>query len=81
MIEEKSWEDFRNTGLLWWINGLLHMFGWAICFDFVNGEIKRVYPARCKFRGFDEKTNSDGYKKVSEYMLENAKELYKEAID
>lgn len=30
MIERKSWEEFRNAGLLWWINMILHTFGWAI---------------------------------------------------
>lgn len=81
MIEEKSWEDFRDTGMLWWINQLLHTFGWAIVLeiDHKTKELTRVYPARVKFRGFGEKSITEGYKKVSKYMRENAEQLEKEA--
>ncbi|QQP14997.1 hypothetical protein FJQ98_15880 [Lysinibacillus agricola] len=58
---------------------LLHTFGWAIVMEFEDEEIKRVYPARVKFRGFDEDSNTDGYIKVSEYMKENVEQLAKEA--
>lgn len=33
MVVEKSWDEFRNSGLLWWINMILHTFGWAIEVD------------------------------------------------
>jgi hypothetical protein len=33
MVVEKSWDEFRNSGLLWWINMILHTFGWAIAVD------------------------------------------------
>ena len=36
MINRKSWEEFRNSGLLWWINKTLHMFGWAIVVNIEN---------------------------------------------
>jgi hypothetical protein len=26
----KGWEAFRDAGLLWWVNRILHTFGWAI---------------------------------------------------
>lgn len=80
MIEEKTWKDFRESGLFWWMNMILHTFGWAIVVDVnENSEITRVYPARVKFRGFDEKSNTEGYIKVSEYMKENVEQLTKEA--
>ena len=49
MIERKSWEEFRNAGLLWWINMILHTFGWAITVDLKDGKIIDCYPAgwRC----------------------------------
>jgi hypothetical protein len=74
MIEKRTWAEFRRSGFLWWINMILHTFGWAICMDInkETGEIQDVYPARVKFRGFDEKNNSEGYIKVSKYMKENA---------
>ncbi|PAD70590.1 hypothetical protein CHH83_01960 [Bacillus sp. 7586-K] len=79
MIEEKSWKEFRESGLLWFINQTLHLFGWALTIEYKEGQINRVYPARVKFRGFDETTNTDGYKKVSTYLKDNIEELEKEA--
>lgn len=49
MIERKSWEEFRNAGLLWWINMILHTFGWAITVELKDGKIIDCYPARVKF--------------------------------
>lgn len=80
MIKEKSWEEFRYCGLLWWINMILHTFGWAICYDIdTEGNLVKVYPARVKFRGFDNRNNTDGYIKVSQYIKDNATELLKES--
>lgn len=52
-ITPKTWTDFRETGLCLFINQFLHIFGWVLCFDIENGNIKNVFPARTKFRGFD----------------------------
>lgn len=79
MVEKKTWKEFRDSGFLWWVNIILHTFGWSICVDFDNGEIVSAYPARVKYRGFDIKNNTDGYIKVSKYMKENAEELLKES--
>ena len=79
MIEKKSWKEFRDSGFLWWINMVLHTFGWAIVFEMENDEIIEIYPARVNFRGFNEKSNTDGYIKVSKYMRKNAEELLKES--
>jgi hypothetical protein len=81
MVTEKSWEEFRNCGLLWWINMVLHTFGWAIVFEFEGEEIKRVYPARVKFRGFDDESNTKGYRNISEFIVQNATELHKESME
>lgn len=54
MVNRKSWEEFRNSGFLWWVNMVLHTFGWAICVSMEDGKVKDVYPARVKFRGFAE---------------------------
>ena len=83
MVTRESWENFRGTGLLWFINTILHVFGWAICVD-VDPDTKEVidsYPSRVKFRGFEDKYNDDGYKKVTKYMLDNVNELYKDTLD
>ena len=83
MIERKSWEEFKKTGLLWFANMILHTFGWAIVYEYEEFEDGRknmqVYPARCKFRGFEGKYNTEGYIAVSKYMKENAEVLAEEA--
>ena len=76
MVKKKSWKEFRNCGFLFMINQLLHFFGWAIVFEFDgSGDIKEVYPARVKYRGFDDQAQDVGYKKVTDYMAENAESL------
>ena len=78
MVTKKSWEEFRDSGLFWWINMILHTFGWAIVYEFDKGVITQVYPARVKFRGFDPESNDRGYSKVTQYLNENCSELIKE---
>lgn len=79
MMNKRNWEEFRNTGLLWFVNSILHLFGWAIVYEKEDGMIKEVYPARVKYRGFDERTNSEGYMKISQYLENNISELRIEA--
>lgn len=79
MINEKSWEEFRNSGMLWFINVILHAFGWAIVYEIEDDKTTRVFPARVRFRGFSERTNTEGYIKLSKYMADNAKDLLEEA--
>ena len=81
-VEKRTWAEFRKSGLLWFINAILHAFGWAIILE-IDSETKEItdcYPARVKFRGFSEDRNTEGYKKLSCYMRDNADELFKEAI-
>ena len=78
MVDFKTWEDFRESGLLWWVNMILYTFGWAICLEMKSDEIVGVYPARVKFRGFSGELNDDGYRKVSKYLKENSEALYEE---
>jgi hypothetical protein len=79
MITKKEWSEFRDTGLVLIVNQILHIFGWALVFDIENDKIKNIYPARVKFRGFDNKSVEEAYRKLSRYMLNNAKELNDEA--
>jgi len=79
MVTKKEWSEFRSTGLVLIVNQILHIFGWALVFEIENDEIKNVYPARVKFRGFDKKSTDESYQKLSKYMLDNAKELNDEA--
>lgn len=79
MILKKTWEEFKDTKLLWFINSILHTFGWSIVFDYEDNKLIDVYPARVKFRGFSEQINTEGYIGLSEYMKNNAEELLEEA--
>jgi hypothetical protein len=79
MITKKTWQEFSDTGLLWWINRTLHLFGWAIVYQVEdNGAISDVYPARCTFRGFVEETEQEKFKVLSAYMRDNIKEIDEE---
>lgn len=80
VVNKKTWKQFRDSGVLWWINMILHTFGWAIALN-VNeeGEITDAFPARVKYRGFGEKENTDGYIRVSKYIKENVDDLVEEA--
>jgi len=79
MVQEKTWEEFRETGLMLFVNSLLHIFGWALVFEIEREEIKCVSPARVKFRGFDEKSVTEAYIKVSQHMVKNSMTLLDEA--
>jgi len=82
MVNKKSWNEFRESGLFWWINMVLHTFGWAIVLEIEeDGSVSDCYPARVKFRGFDEKINTDGFIKVTKYLENNIEELKKETLE
>lgn len=78
-VTKKSWKQFKNSGLLWFINTILHVFGWAIVLEVENNDIINAYPARVTFRGFSEESNIDGYIKLSQYMKENSDTLLEES--
>lgn len=80
MIEKKTWKDFRECGMIWFVNRIIHVFGWAIVLQIEeDGSITDVYPARCKFRGFSHDVETDGFKKVSQFMDDNSEILLHEA--
>ena len=80
MVESRSWKEFKDAGMLWFINMILHVFGWAIVYyQDGDGDVMYALPARVKFRGFNEKNNTEGYIKLSKFMKENAETLLKES--
>jgi hypothetical protein len=83
MLEKKEWSKFRDTGLLLFVNFFLHIFGWAIAMDIDDetGKVIECFPARTRFRGFDEKSQDKAYFLLSEYMRKNASALLSEASD
>lgn len=79
MIDRKSWDEFRKTGLFMFANTILHAFGWAIVVE-VNdkNEVTEAFPARVKFRGFSDTDTEEMHKKIGKYLAENADDLRKE---
>ena len=78
MIERKTWDEFRQSGLLWWINMILHTFGWAIAIDYLGDTCIKAYPVRVKYRGFEPALNDQGYEKVTSYLASEIKNLQKD---
>lgn len=78
MVDPKSWEEFQSTGLLLYINQVLHIFGWAIVLEYQDGKPVGVYPARVKFRGFDHTSVGEAYVKLTGWLKKNIKQLDEE---
>ncbi len=79
MIDKRTWDEFRDSKLLWVVNRTLHLFGWAIVVEMDDGKVINVFPARVKFRGFDEKSETEGFIGISKYLEENITEIRKES--
>jgi hypothetical protein len=75
MIKRATWGEFRQTGLLWWVNRGLHLFGWAIVLivEDDGGEVTEAYPARVSFRGFSGQEEAEGFTKLTAYLKEQYK--------
>ncbi len=81
-LTESTWEQFAAVGLFWWVNRGLHLFGWALVRVVeADGTIARVYPARCRFRGFDEETEVDGFRRLTSHIRENADDLVEQVTE
>ncbi len=76
MVEKRDWAEFQSAGLVWYVNRLLHLFGWAIVLQFdENDRITDAYPARCRFRGFDGKCEDNGFRKLTKHLSERWPEI------
>jgi hypothetical protein len=64
----KTWKSFEEAGMLWFVNRLLHIFGWVIVFveDTGTGEIQEVWPARTTMLGFELEEDEAGQRKFVE---------------
>jgi hypothetical protein len=75
-MNEKTWEEFRESGLLWMLNRSLHIFGWAIVLvQEADGSISRAYPARVNYRGFSREAEESGFERITKYMKDNISSL------
>ena len=74
-----AWDEFRNNGFLWFVNRMLHIFGYALTVQVDEyGKVTDAYPSRCRFRGFNEKSETTGFEKIAKYMVENASDISKD---
>lgn len=80
MIEKRSIEEFRDSGLLLLTNQFLHIFGWALVVEFDDeGNATKLYPAYCKFRGFDNENTVEAYEKITRHLAKRMPELLKDS--
>ncbi len=84
MVTPATWEEFRSAGLLWWVNRMLHLFGWAIVVEVPKDEtgdgapISKCYPARVRFRGFGDASEEEGFIKTTEHLRDEMDRLIEE---
>jgi len=81
-VTPATWEEFRKAGLLWFVNRMLHVFGWSIVVEVdvedTDGPVSKCYPARVRFRGFDPDSESEGFIKLTDHMKEEMDRLVEE---
>lgn len=71
-VKTISGKEFKESGMLWFVNSILHAFGMALTW---NPETDVIEPVITKFRGFEEKYNDQGYRALTEYMRDNSASL------
>lgn len=77
-----NWQEFKDSGLLWWVNRSLHLFGWAIIVvEDDQGNIVNAYPRRVEYRGFAEDVEDKGFVKLTEYISDNIDKIREEVLD
>jgi hypothetical protein len=82
MVDQRTWKEFQDSKMLWWVNRFIHIFGWAIVVETDDSDnIIAAWPARVKFRGFDEKTEDEGFKGLSDFLAVNIEKLQDETYN
>lgn len=84
-LTEATWEEFAKAGFFWWVNRALHLFGWAIVRECESADpdakVIRVYPARCRFRGFEPDIEKDGFVRLTKHLNENMPNLVRDTLE
>jgi len=76
-----SWSEFREAGMLWAVNRILHLFGWVIVVGCNEaGEVIEVYPARTEWRGFNQATEELGYQRVAAWLRDAGPAVAEETL-
>jgi hypothetical protein len=74
-VKEITGKEFKDSGALWFVNSILHLFGMAITW---NPETDELKASIVRFRGFSLDANDKGYKNLSNYLKDNINELEKD---
>ncbi|MBQ3502556.1 MAG: hypothetical protein IJA72_02725 [Clostridia bacterium] len=82
MIKRKTWDEFRDTGMLYVANVILQFFGWSIVMqrDPMTNEWF-AYPARSKYRGFSNDVDDQSHRRIAKYLKDNVDALYNESLE
>ena len=64
-IKRMSYKEFRDNGLLFYVNQILHGFNVTIVYDPVSDSL---YPAYSEFQGFTEEATEEGYEKFTKFL-------------
>lgn len=75
MIKEITIKEFQDTGMVWYLNQQLHLFGLALVVKTNKDGTQQLTPCECKFRGFDENTIENGYKNLTKYIEQNMERI------
>lgn len=68
-LEPTTWGVFRESGMLWWTNRILHTLGWSIIVEISeDGKGMNAYPARTTWLGFSPETNDKRWAQFREYL-------------
>lgn len=78
---QMSWDEFRETGLLQWVNQLLHTFGITIEVQVKDGSVIKAYPKRCEYRGFYRKGTEDMYIKITKFIASSVPKMMQDITD
>jgi hypothetical protein len=72
----QSWRELQDAGLLWYINSILHVFGYSIMLiQEESGKVLLARPEQVLYRGFPTEVNEENYRKLTQYMSNNAYNL------
>lgn len=67
----EAWEAFRKSGLLWFVNRILHVFNWSIIVSYDdNDNVIRAWPARTTWKGFSPDMEKAGYEMIEDFLKE-----------
>jgi hypothetical protein len=80
-MRNQSWQEFNESGLLCWINTILHMFGWSIFISAHGDKIIDVWPVRVLESGVKEEENTEQSIKTYECLKDIIKTPSKEEIE